>query len=374
MATRLVTGTLLRVDGSAWVGGQVYFDLVDDAFTVSPDRTYPKDRVIGVADSSGAFSVTLTSDLDQVYQVTLPDRETFLIAVSPGPPVTLEVLRAGYVGIPNPIGPPYIGPTGLQGPTGPIGPQGAASTVPGPTGPTGGGLVTPPGANTQVIFNDGGAFGADAGFTYNKATDLFTLAGLAGAGTRLVEASSAGLLSATHRPIGDLLSIDSFSGAAAVTIDSRSLGGGNLFQADYDHYETLLEISSFAVAGSYNIWCRLRAAGADMAAGTGFTARTSWLSDGSQGFVAASSPNAAVIGATPNSGQQFSATIRFYNPLSPTLGHRLLSAFTASGAVVSYGLAGGHVSGGTAYSGLKFFPDSTTISGVAYTYGLRRSV
>lgn len=35
-----------------------------------------------------------------------------------------------------------------------------------------------PGSDTQVIFNDGGAFGADAGLTYNKTTDALTLAGL----------------------------------------------------------------------------------------------------------------------------------------------------------------------------------------------------
>lgn len=37
--------------------------------------------------------------------------------------------------------------------------------------------VTVPGSDTQCIFNDGGAFGADAGCTYNKTTDSLTLAG-----------------------------------------------------------------------------------------------------------------------------------------------------------------------------------------------------
>lgn len=41
-----------------------------------------------------------------------------------------------------------------------------------------GGGGTPGGADTQVQFNDGGAFGGDAGFTYNKTTDALTLAGL----------------------------------------------------------------------------------------------------------------------------------------------------------------------------------------------------
>ena len=41
----------------------------------------------------------------------------------------------------------------------------------------GGGGGTPGGVDTQVQFNDGGAFGGDAGLTYNKTTDELTLAG-----------------------------------------------------------------------------------------------------------------------------------------------------------------------------------------------------
>src|SRR3990167_5459648 len=42
-------------------------------------------------------------------------------------------------------------------------------------GGVGGG--TPGGSDTQVQFNDSGAFGGDAGFTYNKTTDIATLTG-----------------------------------------------------------------------------------------------------------------------------------------------------------------------------------------------------
>jgi hypothetical protein len=42
----------------------------------------------------------------------------------------------------------------------------------------GGGGGTPGGSDTQVQFNDGGSFGGDAGFTYNKTTDVATLGGL----------------------------------------------------------------------------------------------------------------------------------------------------------------------------------------------------
>lgn len=41
----------------------------------------------------------------------------------------------------------------------------------------GGGSGTPGGLNTQVQFNDGGSFGGDAGFVYNKTTDTATLTG-----------------------------------------------------------------------------------------------------------------------------------------------------------------------------------------------------
>lgn len=65
----------------------------------------------------------------------------------------------------------------------------------GPTGPTGSFAV--PGSTTQVIFNDAGVLAGDAGLTYNKTTDLITLAGLAGTGTRVVTATSAGLMGVT---------------------------------------------------------------------------------------------------------------------------------------------------------------------------------
>jgi hypothetical protein len=41
----------------------------------------------------------------------------------------------------------------------------------------GGAGATPGGSDTQVQFNDGGSFGGDSGFTYNKTTDSATLVG-----------------------------------------------------------------------------------------------------------------------------------------------------------------------------------------------------
>lgn len=45
------------------------------------------------------------------------------------------------------------------------------------TGTTGGGGGTPGGANTQVQYNDGGAFGGDAGLTFDETNDLLTVVG-----------------------------------------------------------------------------------------------------------------------------------------------------------------------------------------------------
>ena len=54
----------------------------------------------------------------------------------------------------------------------------------------GGGSGSPGGSNTQVQFNDGGSFGGDAGFTYNKNTDAVTAVNLSGSLTRLSDGTS----------------------------------------------------------------------------------------------------------------------------------------------------------------------------------------
>ena len=103
---------------------------------------------------------------------------------SGGPTGATGATGVGATGLTGPSG-----ATGVQGATGPIG----ATGVIGPTGATGIGATGPQGAtgltgatgsagvaagsDTQVQFNDGGAFGADSGLTYNKTTDSLTLAG-----------------------------------------------------------------------------------------------------------------------------------------------------------------------------------------------------
>lgn len=100
MATRTVTSTIKRSDGSAWKGAVVRFRLANNSYRASPAETYPEGDITATADANGAISVTLISGDGIVYDVTTPDRETFQIAVPDGSSTTLEGLRAAYSGAP----------------------------------------------------------------------------------------------------------------------------------------------------------------------------------------------------------------------------------------------------------------------------------
>lgn len=100
MATRTITSTIKRSDGSGWAGAKVRFRLSADSYRASPAETYPIGDVVAVADAGGAMSVTLISGTGIVYRVTMPDDETFAIAVPDGSSVALETLRASYNGAP----------------------------------------------------------------------------------------------------------------------------------------------------------------------------------------------------------------------------------------------------------------------------------
>lgn len=100
MATRAITGTILRPDGTPWAGAAVRFTTTDDAYTVSPAETFPLYVVTAVTDEYGEFTVDLVADLSVNYKVTLPDRSSFEITVPSGSPTTLEVLRAATSGMP----------------------------------------------------------------------------------------------------------------------------------------------------------------------------------------------------------------------------------------------------------------------------------
>lgn len=73
--------------------------------------------------------------------------------------------------------------------------------------PAGGGGGTPGGSDTQVQFNDGGAFGGDAGLTYNKTTDVLTAGGVNVTGLTVSSAvatdASKNLVSVTNTGTGN---------------------------------------------------------------------------------------------------------------------------------------------------------------------------
>ncbi len=99
---------------------------------------------------------------------TGPTGATGAASTVPGPTGPQGV--AGPTGSQGVAGP--TGPTGAQGNVGPTGPTGAASTVAGPTGSTGptgptGSGATPGGSNTNVQFNNSGAFGGSSSFVWN---------------------------------------------------------------------------------------------------------------------------------------------------------------------------------------------------------------
>jgi hypothetical protein len=173
MTTRVVSGNILRANGTPWNAATVKFVLMHGSYTLSPDNTYPENEIDAITDGSGHFSVSLVSGLGVIYRVTLPDSSIFDVSVPDGAPTTLEVLRSAYVaapalpmptmetiisslledtyGVTGPIGPQGVtGPVSMvEGPTGPTGPQGAIGPT-GVTGPIGSGLLN---VGTLTISN-----------------------------------------------------------------------------------------------------------------------------------------------------------------------------------------------------------------------------
>ena len=93
-----------------------------------------------------------------------------------------EALRTDATGLAVCVTGP-IGPTGATGPTGAVGVTGPIGDT-GPTGPIGG-------ADTQVLYNDGGVAAGDSGLTYDDVNDDLTVGG-----DLILGASGAGLYQA----------------------------------------------------------------------------------------------------------------------------------------------------------------------------------
>jgi hypothetical protein len=92
-----------------------------------------------------------------------------------------------------------------------------------------GGGGTPGGSDTQVQFNDGGAFGGDAGLTYNKTTDALTVAGaisgsnLSGTNTGDQTNISGNAATATALQTARTISGVSFDGTANISITTAGV-------------------------------------------------------------------------------------------------------------------------------------------------------
>jgi CRISPR/Cas system-associated exonuclease Cas4 (RecB family) len=83
--------------------------------------------------------------------------------------------------------------------------------------PSGGEASTPGGSDTQVQFNDGGAFGGDAGLTYNKTTDALTI----------TSTSATALAVGANGATDPVLTVDANAASVATGISVTGASAGN---------------------------------------------------------------------------------------------------------------------------------------------------
>ena len=91
----------------------------------------------------------------------------------------------------------------------------------------GGGGGSPGGSDTQVQFNDGGSFGGDAGFTYNKTTNSIT---------GITHITSSGNISSSANVIANTGSFNRIIGTVANTIFTLDFTSGQLSTRLYAPY------------------------------------------------------------------------------------------------------------------------------------------
>ena len=212
--------TLLSVSGSP-AGGETTNDTWIMSFAAAPAGATGPQGSTGPQGPQGPIGATGASGLTG--------------ATGPQGPIGATG-ASGLVGATGPQGPQGVtGATGLTGATGPQGPQGptgatgasglvGATGPQGPQGPTGAtGLTgsTGPvaGSNTFVIFNDAGAPGGTAGFTFDKTTNAVATTGTVSATGNITggNINTAGLVSATGSVIGSVIAIP----AGALTLTNQ---------------------------------------------------------------------------------------------------------------------------------------------------------
>ena len=96
----------------------------------------------------------------------------------------------------------------------------------------GGGSTSPGGSDTQVQFNDGGSFGGDAGFTYNKTTNSIT---------GITHITSSGNISSSANVIANTGSFNRIIGTVANSIFTLDFTSGQLSTRLYAPYNLSID-------------------------------------------------------------------------------------------------------------------------------------
>lgn len=113
----------------------------------------------------------------------------------------------------------------------------------------GGGNATPGGANTQVQFNDGGSFGGNAGFTYNKSTTILTVLGTIDTNALSVT----GNIAVGNAALGNLAQANFFQGSGNRLSNLQASNiTGTVANANYAVYAEYANISN-VINGTSNV-------------------------------------------------------------------------------------------------------------------------
>jgi hypothetical protein len=190
-----------------------------------------------------------------------------------------------------------------------------------------------------------------------------TLVSLAGTGTRAVEASSLGFLTATTIQGMDLISTTSPSAVASQSINS-------CFSATYESY---IVVARLSMSASTSLNARLRVGGADNTTSAYYSAvdviSTGAPANTSNGQTAGTSwtlHTASGVTAT-----DLCLTFNLFSPFATdeTIGHHTDNGNYVTG---TFSHRGGHAfRATTSFDGLTILPGSGTITGTIRVYGLR---
>lgn len=124
---------------------------------------------------------------------------------------------------------------------------------------TGGGGGTPGGSDTYIQFNDGGSFGGDAGFTYNKTTNVFSTNNGAFRPTGTISFSDAGAGS-VYRSSSDGLVLRAVTGSGYDLLMYDAVGNAVFgLEAGTSKLGSTSQIGAGLLGyGSWNAWMNLR--------------------------------------------------------------------------------------------------------------------